>query len=200
MARVLSFWGANASVDTSRPLTYVIYWRPRGGPNGHSAMIIDSSKINATDALAVHTWLDDQAKTNYVSWSGDAATSNPLVFAGASSTFREDMQAGWGGQTVNKPGSLYDREVLPTRWVALRGLDIAAMHAEWDAIRTKPGGHWKLIDKNCASVVARVLKEGCRSVGAKGSWATRNPLFWTPDGVMRFAKSLTNHVHDSSSG
>ena len=49
MARVMSFMGANATVDTHQQLTYVIYWRPGGGPNGHSAMIIDSSLIDATD-------------------------------------------------------------------------------------------------------------------------------------------------------
>lgn len=197
MARAMSFFGDNATVITNRPLTYVIYWRPRGGLNGHSAMIIDSSKINTSDGYAFTLSLDDQ--DNYVSWSGGAATTNPLVFAGTASTFRDDMQAGWGGHALGDNAGMFAGERVPTRWVALRGLDIGAMQAEWAAIRNKPGGHWKLVDKNCASVVARVLKAGCRSVGAKGSRATRHPLIWTPDGVMKFAKSLADFIYSTSS-
>ncbi len=197
MARAMSFFGDNATVITNRPLTYVIYWRPRGGLNGHSAMIIDSSKINTSGPYEFIQSLENQA--NYVSWSGGTATANPFVFAGTASTFRDDMQAGWGGHTLGETAGPFAGERVPTRWVALRGLDIAAMHAEWEAIRGKPGGHWKLIDKNCASVVARVLKAGCRSVGARGSRATRNPLFWTPDGVMQFARSLTDFIYNTSS-
>jgi hypothetical protein len=73
------------------------------------------------------------------------------------------------------------------------------MTAEWAAVRGKQGGHWKLSDKNCATIVARVLKAGCQSVGAKGSRQARSPLIWTPDGVIAFAKSLTSDVYNTSS-
>jgi hypothetical protein len=197
MARVMSFMGANATVDTHQKLTYVIYWRPAGGPNGHSAMIINSSLIDATDLYTLNQSLDDQSKDNYVSWvrQGGMAT----VGLGAACTFLEDMGAGWGGQTIQKPGHPYDGLVVPTRWVALKGLDIHSMHLEWKHIRSKPNANWKLLDKNCATVVARVLKAGCAVVGAQGAWYYRNPLIWTPDGVMKFAKSLTNWVYATSS-
>ena len=130
-----------------------------------------------------------------------AATESDLrsLVEQTASTFREDMQAGWGGHTLGDNAGDFAGENVPTRWVALRGLDIEAMHAEWATIRNKQGGHWKLIDKNCASVVARVLKEGCRKVGARGSWASRHTVIWTPDGVMKFAKSLTNYIYNTSS-
>lgn len=197
MARAMSFMGENATVITNRPLTYVIYWRPRGGPNGHAAMLIDSSKINTSGPYEFANSLDDP--DNYVSWLGGTGTKNPLVFAGTSNTLRDDMQAGWGGHRLGATAGPFAGENVPTRWVALRSLDIGAMSAEWAAIRAKDGAHWKLIDKNCASVVARVLKAGCRSVGAKGSWNTRSPLFWTPDGVIAFAKSLTGFIYSTSS-
>jgi RTX toxin RtxA len=82
----------------------------------------------------------------------------------------------------------------------LQGLDTHSMHLEWKAIRSKTNANWKVIDKNCATVVARVLKAGCLGVGAQGSWYTRNPLIWTPEGVMKFAKSLTNWIYATSHG
>jgi hypothetical protein len=179
-------------VDTTRQLTYVIYWRPNGKPNGHASMIIDSSKADGTDILTLMRSLD---ATNYVSWvsTGGPVAGNVGVRRGHANTYDDDRLGGWGGKQIQGLGT------IPTRWVALTGLDIAAMDQEWSAIRNKQGGsHWKLIDKNCATVVARVLKEGCAPVGAQGSWYTRNPVIWTPDGVMRFAKSLTNWIADSS--
>ena len=64
----------------------------------------------------------------------------------------------------------------PNRWVALKNLDIAAMMQEWANIRNKNNAHWKLVDKNCATVVYRVLKEGCRGVGAGVRPAQGGPL------------------------
>jgi hypothetical protein len=66
-------------------------------------MIIDSSKINTTDGYGFLQSLDDQ--DNYVSWLGGTATSNPLVLGGTSNSFREDMQAGWGGARGSPPAT-----------------------------------------------------------------------------------------------
>src|SRR5262245_29232527 len=162
MAKVMSFMGANATVDTKQQLTYVIYWRPGNGPNGHSAMIIDSSLIQAPDVLTLFKSLDDQSQDNYVSWLGSGG-ANPFASQGTVNTFRDDMLHGWGGHTLG--GGM---GVMPTRWVALKGLDTHSMHLEWKAIRSKTNARWKLIDKNCATVVARVLKAGCHAVGARG--------------------------------
>lgn len=187
--------GENAAVITNRPLTYVIYWRRRkDGVNGHSAMIIDSSKINKSDTYHLMQSLDNN--DNYVSWLAGENTANPTIKTGVSSSFTDDMDGGWGGYTIET--GAFEGQVLPTRWVALRGLDLQAMTAEWLAIRDKEGSHWKLVDKNCSTVVARVLKAGCRSVGAKGSRMLPHPLFWTPDGVTRWAKSLKGFVYLSS--
>src|SRR5690349_20602082 len=96
MAKVMTFMGANATVNTQQQLTYVIYWRPGGGPNGHSAMIIDSSLIDATDVSTLGHSLDDKSMDNYVSWVGSGG-ANPFAAQGKANTFYQDMNGGWGG-------------------------------------------------------------------------------------------------------
>jgi hypothetical protein len=124
----------------SRRLSVVIYWPPKKEPgNGHAAPIIDTQQFELT------------SKDFYVSWMG-AGGKNALQQIGDAQTFHDDMMA-WGGQPVKTGGGN-----LPTRWVALKSLNIAAMKQEWDNIPNKPNAHWKLFDKNCATGVARVLK------------------------------------------
>ena len=86
--------------------------------------------------------------------------------------------------------------LLPTRWVALKGLDVGAMKAEWDKIRTKHNSHWKLLSKNCATVVARVLKAGG---GDSHATSSKNQLVWWPTDVIRYAKSMDGLVQFTSS-
>src|SRR5262249_40053752 len=145
MAKVMTFMGANASVDTHQALTYVIYWRPGKGPNGHSAMIIDSSLTDAPTGSPLSADPDHKSTDNHVSWVGSGG-ANPFAAQGKANTFYQDMNGGWGGSDHPLGWG-----VVPTRWVALKGLDIPAMDQEWKAIRAKPNASWKLIDKNCAT-------------------------------------------------
>lgn len=178
----------NGALETSRPLTYVIYWKPTVAiANGHAAMIIDSSAFAADDQIAILVRLMNDT-SNYVSWMGGGGLS-PFSQRGVASDFSSDSMD-WKGHELNNGRN------LPTRWVALKGLNIAAMRAEWDGVRNKQGGaNWKVIDKNCATVVARVLKAG----GAKSkSWRASHQLVWWPTDVIRYAKSLTGYVHRTS--
>jgi hypothetical protein len=159
-------------------------------------MIIDSSRIDRENAYG--TFLSNS--DIYVSWVGSGATKNPTVFQGTAMTFDEDRVAGWKGPHMGQDMNGDDIH-HPNRWVALKNLDTAAMMQAWANIRNKPGGHWKLVDKNCATVVYRVLKEGCRGVGAGVpwyKWKAAHQLVWWPSDLIDYAKSLDGFVYDRS--
>jgi hypothetical protein len=165
--------------SSATPLTVVIYWPPREGPdalqNGHAALIIDSVQFEVTTS----EW--------YVSWIGQG--SSPFKAQGKQSTFYVDAQE-WGGFAVGNQGFR-----VPTRWVAVGGLNHAAMKAAWDAMRTKQNAHWKLLDKNCATAVARILKAG----GADDvATAAKNQLIWWPTDLIRYARSMGAAIVDQS--
>jgi hypothetical protein len=173
----------NGSLVTSRPLTYVIYWHPKNAPdaiaNGHASVIIDSMEfikdIDSTD------W--------YVSWAGRGDPGVKGV-PGKGLDITDDM-AEWGGTPSGARGTLNS----PTRWVALKGLDIAAMKREWDQIRNKQNAHWRLLDKNCATVAARVLKAGG---GDAHATKAKTQLVWWPSDVYRYARSMTGIIYSRS--
>jgi hypothetical protein len=182
----------NGAIDITRRLTYVIYWKPRSiGTNGHAAMIIDSSRIDPNDA-ATTLMLNNN---NYVSWVG---TGDGLIsHTGQANNMYADRTAGWKGHKLNPNLNEY----MPNRWVALNNLDIAAMDQKWSHIKNKPGSHWNLIDKNCATVVARVLKAGCVAPGAGVPWykyTKAHQMVWWPSDLIDFARSLDGFVYRHS--
>jgi len=168
----------NPSELKSRSLSVVIYWPQKTGPDtlqsGHGALIIDTKQF------------DFLSKEFYVSWMG-AGGKNALQQLGDAQTFQSDMMT-WGG-AATKAGN------LPTRWVAVKDLDIAAMKLEWDKIHTKPNAHWKLFDKNCATGVARVLK-----AGGADNYATKaqKQLVWWPTDLITYARSMGDAVVKTS--
>jgi len=159
----------------ARPLTIVIYWRKLTGidtlQNGHAALIIDSMRV------------DPMSNEYYVSWCG---TGGKMVNRAAAVTFMDDA-ANWGGEPVGNHG-LH----IPTRWVALKGLDVGAMKTAWDAMRTKEAAHWKLFDKNCATAVARILKAGGGDNFAKTG---KHQVIWWPTDLQRYARSMGDNVY-----
>jgi hypothetical protein len=160
-----------------RRLSVVIYWPPLKEPDhGHGALIIDTQRFEVTSS------------DYYVSWMGAGIGKNALQQPGAAQTFHTDMLT-WGGQGGNYNGN------LPTRWVTLKRLDIAAMKQAWDTLRNKPNAHWKLFDKNCATGVARVLK-----AGGADNYATKaqNQAVWWPSDLIKYAKSMGTAVVSTS--
>jgi hypothetical protein len=172
--------------ERDKHLTYAIYWKPRPGgilpdalKNGHAAVIIDSYQF------------DIVASDNYVSWLG---TGSGAVSRGAASAYHVDMQD-WGGH----PHPANPAYRVPTKWVAVYGLDQQAMRDAWANLRGKQGGaNWKLLDKNCATVAARILKAGGGDRFARG-WLKKNQLVWWPTDVIQYAESMGGQVYRTSS-
>jgi len=73
--------------------------------------------------------------------------------------------------------------------------------AAWANIRNKPGGHWKLVDKNCSTAVYWMIEEACQGDGAGVPWykwkAAHQPVWW-PSDLVEYAKSLDGFVYDRS--
>jgi hypothetical protein len=161
-----------------RHLTIVIYWRKRTGidslQNGHSALIIDTMSF------------DYLRNDYYLSW---CSTGTKMVNRADAATFHDDM-GNWGGSPLPN-----DDLHVPNRWVALKGLNIGAMKAAWDAMRTKERAHWKLFDKNCATAVARILKAGG---GDDFATAHKHQMVWWPTDVMKYARSMGSNVFRTS--
>lgn len=169
MGRALNY--ATAPWFTARALTVVIYWNPRHGPdalqNGHAALIINSEQFSAVTS----DW--------YVSWQGQGG-ANLLKQHGGQASFSADMQT-WGGAHAGHGN------YLPSRWVAVSNLRMDLMKQEWDNIRNKQNAHWKLLDKNCATTVARVLKAGGADQFAT---AAKSQIIWWPTDLITYARSM----------
>jgi hypothetical protein len=177
----------NGALRDNPPLTYVIYWNQRKGigalQSGHASLILDSQQF-------LQGWpMSSQSKEWYASWLGGG--TGFLQRRAASNSFYEDMGQ-WGGERLIEGGDLR----APTKWVAVRGLDMPAMKEEWDAITGKVRAHWKLLDKNCATVVARILKAGG---GDHLTAFHKHQVVWWPTDVIRYAASMGNCVYMTSS-
>ena len=177
----------NGTLVSTQSLTYAIYWASKHMPdalaNGHAAVIIDSVKfLEGVSKMQFNSeW--------YVSWCGGKSTAKGNL--AVTEDFFEDAQT-WGGVKMTPKATAR----MPTRWVALKGLDIDAMKAAWDQIRTKQNAHWRLLDKNCATIAARVLKAGGGDTYATSS---KKQLVWWPTDVIRYARSMTGIVYQTSS-
>jgi hypothetical protein len=154
----------------------IIYWRPRNVPkafhpltNGHAALIIDTSNF------------DPRSVDGYVSWVGTGSLNRNLASPGEAVTMYDDM-TNWAGAPKGTMG-LH----VPDKWVVVDNLNTAAMLAAWAALRNKPNANWKLLDKNCATTVARILK-----AGGSDAYATKakNQLVWWPSDLIKYGRSM----------
>ena len=175
-------------LDTQRPTTYFFGWLPKLG-FGHAALVIDSQRFaqarenNSASLLAGMAAggdynYDALNNDNYVSWYSTPKGFFLTGLRAKSQTYCED--------------ALFNQRREPNKMVAITELDRDAMREAWAQIRDKVGANWKLFDKNCATVVARVLKAGganqyCRNKGKS------HPLYWTPLLCYQYAKSIAKH-------
>ncbi len=178
----------NGTLRANPPLTYVIYWSQRKGitalQSGHASLILDSSQF-------LPGWpLSAGSKEWYASWMNTGTGRNIFKKDGIGNSFLQDMDQ-WGGERL-KEGSDFR---APKKWVAVRNLDMAAMKEEWDNISGKQNAHWKILDKNCASVVARILKAGG---GDNLARFHKKQLVWWPTDVIRYASTMGNCVFMTS--
>lgn len=163
----------------------IIYWRPRNVPkafhpltNGHAALIIDTSNFSL---LSVD---------GYVSWVATGGLNHNLASPGVAENMNTDMMT-WAGMPAGTGGLHF-----PDKWVIVDNLNTAAMLAAWAALRNKPNANWKLLDKNCATTVARILK-----AGGSDAYATKakNQLVWWPSDLIKYGRSM-RHVFQTDKG
>ncbi|MBS0182956.1 MAG: hypothetical protein JSS39_11190 [Nitrospira sp.] len=67
------------------------------------------------------------------------------------------------------------------------------MMVEWTKILDKNGAHYRLVRKNCSTIVARILRAGMTGLrvwnqAAAQAWAHR--IYWTPTDCLKFATVL----------
>lgn len=181
--------------ETVGPLTIVIYWYPRDfskTKNGHAALIIDAKRWMNTNHPNEGPFPGYLNGTEwYVSWSGGQIDWFPRKGSrggakGVANGFLRDMD-NWGGE----PSEGFDFLHRPTKWVALKGLDRDAMFVAWDQARNKEGAHWRLLDKNCATMVHTILKAGG---GDQLARAHKKQLVWWPTDLIKYARSMGNRV------
>ncbi|HGS4674907.1 MARTX multifunctional-autoprocessing repeats-in-toxin holotoxin RtxA [Vibrio paracholerae] len=73
--------------------------------------------------------------------------------------------------------------------INLEGLDVAAMQAEWHRLSNDPDARYQLLNKNCSSIVAKVLKAGGADKLIGHTWRPKFGV-WTPTELFNFAQDL----------
>lgn len=182
-------------------LAIAIYWEPRGGEsrlkNGHAALIIDFDEwlgsVNADRNSLLDGWMVDMQW--YVSWLGGKIDWAPKLGSkggakGVANDFGSDAMQ-WGGASADPRSAIFKNLSWPTRWVAIRGLNANDMRDEWNAQLNKGGGaHWRLTDKNCATMVHKILKAGG---GDAAATAHKRQIIWWPTDIPKYARAMTQN-------
>ncbi|MDE9482109.1 MARTX multifunctional-autoprocessing repeats-in-toxin holotoxin RtxA [Xenorhabdus bovienii] len=73
--------------------------------------------------------------------------------------------------------------------INLAGLDTAAMQAEWNKISQNPDARYQILNGNCSSIVAKVLKAGGADKVIGHTWRP-NFGIWTPTELFNYAQKL----------
>ncbi|HGS4572062.1 TPA: MARTX multifunctional-autoprocessing repeats-in-toxin holotoxin RtxA [Vibrio cholerae] len=73
--------------------------------------------------------------------------------------------------------------------INLEGLDVAAMQAEWHRLSNDSDARYQLLNKNCSSIVAKVLKAGGADKLIGHTWRPKFGV-WTPIELFNFAQDL----------
>ncbi|EGQ7944338.1 MARTX multifunctional-autoprocessing repeats-in-toxin holotoxin RtxA [Vibrio cholerae] len=73
--------------------------------------------------------------------------------------------------------------------INLEGLDVAAMQAEWHRLSNDSDARYQLLNKNCSSIVAKVLKAGGADKLIGHTWRPKFGV-WTPTELFNFAQDL----------
>lgn len=173
--------------------TTIFVWEPYDGI-GHVSMAIGDQT-----RFTMEKWYHQTV--GYASWFPGASTIDPDVsgadgmgvlpgrkYLKRSHTFMEDCKSeGCGGES-DAPGK-------PEHIIQLLGLSVPAMMAEWSEICDKPDAHYRLLRKNCSTIVARILRAGTKGLTVWNQatvqlWA--HQVYWTPQDCLKFAKVLKN--------
>lgn len=165
------------------PASTIYYWYKRHRlDTGHAALAINHELyvqlFTHNGYLNTATLGPVSPDDLYVSWLGAASKGLLKPHRGVAHDMDEDAQQfrGYRVHQVNLGGSL-DREAMVEAWREIRG---------------KHGAHWKLMSKNCATVVRRVLKAGgCDRYVRRWDW--KHGLF-SPQKLYHYAKDAARHL------
>jgi hypothetical protein len=89
---------------------------------------------------------------------------------------------------------------LPDHMIPLGQLDTLRMQAAWNALRTKPDAHYRLMRKNCSTVAARIVRAGMGTGTLALSSLLTHKTWWTPHDVLLLARSLATSDCDRRIG
>lgn len=142
----------------------VYVWYPDDENIGHASMHIGD-----------HQEADDREW--YVSWWPQGSAGPTDTMLSAPNDFNADV-ASEGAQ----PHVVYE----------IRTLNIQTMKVSWDAIRNKPQAHYRLLPKNCSTIVARVLRAGGAGMHLSKvkELSYAHNAYWTPKNVAQFCNQL----------
>ncbi|PVZ68306.1 hypothetical protein [Pelagibaculum spongiae] len=80
--------------------------------------------------------------------------------------------------------------------INLTGLNRQAMIDEWYSIMKKENSHYRVVRKNCATIVARVLRAG--GIGYSAGYFNSHHLLWTPQKIMKMCQKHQKYTAKNS--
>jgi hypothetical protein len=171
----------------------VCVWEPRGGV-GHASIFIqppegDEGFKDIRNYASLFPGNDAKGKTEL--WGPDkgdiksgAGAANLLPgskLEGEACSFLDDCRS---------ESEYANRFRIPEHMITVRGLDIHFMQGAWNAIRDKPGMHYRLMRKNCSTIVARILRAGMTKGKHFQTFYHAHKTWWTPYDVLMLAEKL----------
>jgi hypothetical protein len=164
---------------------------------GHSSLsitdsFVDTRALVARDDDATKMTIDSSS-TSLVNGSDDSVSYWPgkLDSGGpknATGNFTQDAwKIGVSFMAASKPSIFADvalETYAPDHVVRVKKLDVHKMVAKWRTIRSKNNAHYKLLRKNCSTVVAHVMQAG-------SPWYKNDHyMSWTPTNVRDYALKI----------
>jgi len=143
---------------------------------GHASLLIDDVWIGRYD----------DSVTSYVSWWPGAPKE--LSRHEKIESKIANMKVSKGSPKNHFCSDMIGEKYLPDNIVRLPATESQQnnMKAKWADIRRKPDASYRALYKNCATIVARVLRAGKFNTGRLSFW-TEHSLVWTPNKVLKFA-------------
>lgn len=164
----------------------VCVWEPVDGI-GHAAVFIKPAAgiTRSQDTTSYASWFPgDDTKTGE-SGAGPGHLAPGKMLSSEKCSFFEDCESEASAQSND-----VTRFRLPEHMIALPNLNMPLMQAEWNAIRNKPGSHYRLMRKNCSTIAARVIRAGMSGKQHFALLKKSHQAWWTPWDVQRLAEEL----------
>jgi hypothetical protein len=151
-------------------MSVVFAWSPDDENWGHASLFLGTFNPGITDMRYYVSW-----------WPGKGRVTNGANALSALPGWKHKKSL----NTLNQDIACEGRK--PDLFVNLNELDVNAMKDAWEAIASKPHAHWRLLHKNCATIVARVLRAG----GAdRYTNFAESISVWTPSRAIKFAEAI----------